>query len=80
MNYPIKTETVHVSDIKSGDCIYMHGDYRTVNNEDIKKDFLGGRIKGQPCSEIGKFPIRYFQRLLFPRFSNGKFVGYFPQN
>lgn len=81
MNYPIKKEVVHISDIKSGDCVLLYGNHRTISKKDIQQDsFWGDRIQGLVCSELGKYPVRHFERLLFPRFYQDSFIGYLPQN
>lgn len=77
--YTIQKEVVHISDIKPGDTVLILGEYRTISKEHIKNDFLGGRIQGQPCSKLKEYPLRHFERLLFPRFFSGSFVGYFSQ-
>jgi len=67
-----RTEKVNPEDIQGGDTIIINGGMQTVGKKDIIKGFCGIMICG--------FNARKgIDRVLFPKWSKGQFVGYVRQ-
>lgn len=68
-----KTEKIDPADLKIGDTIILNGKEITISKNTLKQDkFMGLLINGQRVT--GKI-----KRVLFPKWSKGKLVGYVSQ-
>lgn len=71
----MKTEFVHKSIIRVGDCIVVDGVMKTVSRGDIKTGFMGVTIFGDSL----KMGTVLVERCLFPKWLHGEITGYHPQ-
>jgi hypothetical protein len=72
----MKTEQVHVSKIRGGDCVRVRGEFVTICQNDITEGgFMGRTIQG----ESFRGGAVLVERVLFPKWLKGTLVGYFPQ-
>ena len=70
--FALKTETVSPADLCNGDTILVNGESFTFSPKDLQTTFSGTTVRGQ------RFP-KGVQRILYPRWKAGKFVGYSAQ-
>lgn len=69
MKYDIKVETVPLNMIEGGDTVIVNGQHKTVNPEYLHINFYGMAYEGQPYRNG-------IERVLYPKWKNGAYVGH----
>lgn len=69
----LHSELTHIDNIEIGDCIYIDGFWKTVCKHNIGHDEILGKTLWGDSFKSGSVPV---QRALFPKYYQGKFVGY----
>lgn len=70
-----KTKQIHISLLRHGDTIVLDDGAETVNGKNIKNGFTGYTYKGDPFYKTkGMIDVA-----LFPKWSQGKVVGWYTQ-
>lgn len=53
-----KTKNIHISQIKTGDTVFHDGHERTVNDENLKRDFTMGKTLFGDSYNLGYKPVK----------------------
>jgi len=71
-----KTTIARTTEIRAGDCVFIHGHWRTLSPSDVQYSSLSGTtICGDPLVLEG----RTIKIALFPKWYKGQIIGWYSQ-